>query len=108
MPSPATLVTLDAVKRQLRITSIEQDDELTDLLNDCEDIVVTFIGDRFDEDWTDATVPGAVRAAILKQVTFFWAHRGDADLPETVDESGLAPGVRWLLQANGYRDLTIG
>lgn len=109
MPSPATLVSLEAVKRQLRITTDEQDDELSDLLNDAEDIVATFMGDRFDADWTEQTVPGAVRAAIVKQIAYLWAFRGDADVPEkTIDDSGLAPGVRWLLQSNGYRDLTIG
>lgn len=107
MPSPATLVGLESVKKQLRISSYEQDDEVSDLLNDAEDIVTRFMGDRFDAEWTDQTVPGAVRAAILKQVAYLWAHRGDAALPEP-DESGLAPGVRWLLQANGFRDLTIG
>lgn len=107
MPSPATLLTLAQAKSQLRVTHDESDFEIEEALADAEDIIAAFMGDLFDADWTYLTVPGAVRAAILKQMTYLWTHRGD-DADIKVDESGLAPGVRWLLQASGYRDLTIG
>ena len=105
MPSPATLVTLDQAKAQLRITHSESDVDVQDKLAEAEDIIAAVMGDLFDADWTEVTVPGPVRAAILKQLVFEWTHRGDTT---AADESGLAPGVRFLLQATGYRDLTIG
>jgi hypothetical protein len=108
MPAPATLLTLDEVKKQIRVTHDETDGEIDTILSDAEDIVVTFIGARFDAAWTPDTVPGAVRAAILRQATALWASRGDDEKgAELFDDSGLAKGVRWLLQANGYRDLTV-
>jgi hypothetical protein len=107
MPSPATLVDVEDLQQRLRLTDPAAEEELSDILAEAEDIILTFIGDRFDAEWTDETVPGAVRAAILKQAAFRWKFRGDDEKPPG-DESGLAPGVRWMLQANGYRDLTIG
>lgn len=105
MPSPALLVSLGAVKQQCRVEHNEEDDYLLSLLADAEDIIVRFMGERFDAEWTTVTVPGAVRAAILRQCAYMWRERGDESKG---DPSGVAPGVRWLLQANGYRDLTIG
>ncbi len=32
--------------------------------------------------WTESTVPGEVRAAILLVVAFLWAHRGDGEMPD--------------------------
>jgi hypothetical protein len=107
---PATtwpvLVTLAQAKDQLRITHTDDDQAIRDYLAHAHDIVLTFMGDRVDETWTVANAPGAVRASILKQVAYLWRFRGSSD--EKADESGLAPGVRWLLQSNGYRDLTLG
>lgn len=105
-PSPATLVTFEQAKAQLRINHDESDNEIYEKLADAEFIVLSAMGDRYDEDWTDATVPPAVRAAILKQLAYLWKHRGDGE--EKIHDSGLAPGVRYLLQATGYRDLTLG
>jgi hypothetical protein len=107
MASPATLLSLTQAKAQLRVTHDEEDFYIEEVLADAEDIIASFMGDLFDADWTPQTVPGAVRAAILKQMTYMWSHRGE-DAEPTGEDSGLAPGVRWLLQANGYRDLTIG
>lgn len=32
--------------------------------------------------WTESTVPGEVKAAILLVLTFLWAHRGDGEMPD--------------------------
>ena len=55
--------------------------------------------------WTEATVPAAVHAAILVQLAFMYAHRGDSDASKLVDQDGLAPGVRGLLMR--HRDPVI-
>ena len=55
--------------------------------------------------WTESTVPFAVHAAILAQLSFMFAHRGDSDVSKMVDENGLAPGVAGLLRT--HRDPVI-
>lgn len=106
MPSPATLVALSDAKDQLRIRHDESDPEIQAMLADAEDVVLRIVGDLADDDWDESTVPGPVRAAILRQLTAMWSGRGD-EAQLLIDDTGLAKGVFAILVAGGYRDLTI-
>lgn len=104
MPSPVTLVTLDQAKRQLRIRHSEADIDIEDKLQEAEDIVMRYLNGADDPEWDQDTVPGAVRAAILRQTAHLFRFRGDAQMPD-LDDDGLAPGVKRLLVP--YRTPTI-
>lgn len=106
MPSPALLVGLDQAKRQLRVTHDEDDLDILEKLAEAEDIILVYLKAQADETWTDDTVPGAVKAAILKQTVFLWRFRGDDEGRQDIDDHGLAPGVRALLSF--YRDPALG
>jgi Phage gp6-like head-tail connector protein len=100
MPVVASLVTLAQVKDQLRITHAFADAELQRHLDDAEDIIRRYLKTLPDPAWTADTVPGAVRAAILRQATHLATDRGDRAGEATPD--GLAPFVADLLTL--YRD----
>jgi hypothetical protein len=100
MPLPATLVTLAEAKDQIRVTHSFSDAELQRTLDDAEDMIRQYLKTKNDPAWTAETVPGAIRAAILRQVTHLVADRGDRD--SAPNDAGLAPHVEQSL--NLYRD----
>lgn len=106
MPSPATLVSLERAKKQIRVTHTEEDDDILDRIDEAEDIILRYLNGADDPTWDESTVPGAVKAAILRQFTHLWRHRGDGEKPMPVEEHGLAPGVAGILA--GYRTPTLG
>jgi hypothetical protein len=93
------LVTLDQAKAQIRVTSTDEDGDIEMKLADAEAIVLDYLKDRADDTWTDETVPGPVRAAILRQFAALYQFRGDHpdDQGVTADNDGLAAGVKGLL-----------
>ena len=101
MPIPATLATLAQLKDQVKVTDTATDAELQRTLDDAEDTIRRYLKTRDDPTWTADTVPGAVRAAVLRQATHLWADRGDRDR-ESTSPDGLAPYVADLLTL--YRD----
>lgn len=98
MPSPASLVSLDQAKRQLRITHEHEDEDIQDKLWEAEDIVLRYLNGG-DAAWDEESLPGAVKAAILRQTMHLFRHRGDGLEPVNVDSHGLAPGVAFMLVA---------
>jgi hypothetical protein len=82
------LVTLDEAKRRLRILSDEEDDDITALIAEAQEIVVGYIAQRRSdtdsptwaatiESWDEDTVPRDVKAAILRQTAELYRFRGD-------------------------------
>lgn len=74
------LITLTQAKHQLHMQEDENDRDSQILLKmqEASDIVVGYLKNP-DHGWTDRTVPGRVRAAILLVFTHLWHHRGDDD-----------------------------
>lgn len=107
----ATFVTLDQLKRRLRITSVDEDVDLQELLDQAEAQVlnwcsVTPPSRAIVEAWTPATVPRVVVAAILVQTGELDRYRGDDDGPPRAPEGeSMGVTVRELLRA--YHDLAI-
>lgn len=76
----AVLITLAQAKAQLRMLDGEddRDSEIVLKMEEASDIIVGYLKNA-DHGWTDRTVPGHVRAAILLVFTNLWHHRGDDD-----------------------------
>ena len=80
----ATLITLDQAKRQLKETGTLRDAEITDKMAQAEDAILLYVKplrtdeQRDDWPWTIATVPPAVQAAILLELSNLDRNRGDA------------------------------
>lgn len=72
------LVSLEAVKRRLRIFHEDDDDDLNDMIAQAQDVILNYIN-KADESWTEATAPPLIQAAILFQVGLMWANRGDQE-----------------------------
>lgn len=72
------LVTLDAVKRRLRIFHDDDDSDLEDMIAQATDVILNYIS-RPDLDWTTEPAPPLIQAAILFQVGLLWANRGDQE-----------------------------
>jgi hypothetical protein len=79
------IVSLADARRHLRITVPDFDAEITDTLEQANAIVLVYIQDQADEDWTADTDPAAdvayavCKSAILEVLANIWRHRGDAD-----------------------------
>ncbi len=86
------LVTLDEARMQLEDTSDTQVGKIVMMMEQATGIILDYIDDP-DVSWTTLTVPPAVHAAILWQLTWMYQHRGDE-----IDTHGIAPGVRTLLE----------
>ena len=104
-------VTLDQVKRRLRITAGD-DLDLQDLADEAEAQVVgwcstTARAKAIADAWTPATVPKVVIAAILLQTGERDRFRGDdADAPSRQDGEELSVSVRELLRP--FHDPGVG
>lgn len=72
------LVTLEAVKRRQRIFHDDDDPDLETMIEQASDIILNYIN-KSDPAWNDQTAPPLIQAAVLLQVGFMWANRGDAD-----------------------------
>lgn len=94
MASPATLVSLEAAKQQLRVTHSEEDMLIEDLLSQAEDVVLDYHDDLVDDTWTEATIPGWLKADILRTLTYLWSRRGE-DITE-LDHEKLRAQARFL------------
>jgi hypothetical protein len=111
-PAPPSLITLDALKDHLRITSTADDADLQRKLDQAEAQVfgwcsTTPRAQAVVDTWTETTVPPVVVAAILIQAGELYRFRGDdPDAPPRPSAEGdLAVGVRELLRA--YHDAGI-
>lgn len=82
------LVTLAEAKQRLRITSSDEDADLSALLVEAQAIVLRYISQRRSDDgspswadtveaWDEETVPADIRAAILRQTAELHRFRGD-------------------------------
>ena len=108
----AKFVTLDQVKRRLRITAGD-DVDLQDLADQAEAQVLTWCSSTARAEgvvigWTPETVPRAVVAAILLQTAELNRFRGDdLEAPPRPDGDGdLGVLVRELLRP--YHDPVVG
>ncbi len=72
------LVSLEAVKRRLRIFHDDDDDDLNDMIAQAQDIIINYIN-KADENWTPQNAPPLIQAAILYQVGLLWTNRGDQE-----------------------------
>ena len=99
----ATFVTLDQVKRRLRITSTADDEDLQDLADQAEAHVLEWCSMDADSaaiaaGWDETTVPKVVVAAVLVQTGELYRFRGD-DTDAPPRDGSLAVLVRELLRA---------
>lgn len=81
----AALITLDTAKAHLGVTTTDDDALITDKAAQASAIVVDYLtarGTIDGIDWTEATVPGPVKAAILVMLTHLYEHRGDDMIPD--------------------------
>jgi hypothetical protein len=87
------LITLTQAKDQLRASGFSDDDSLILLMaEEASDIVVDYIK-RPDHGWTDRTVPGHVRAAVLLVLGNLYGQRGD----NATDTNPISDAVASLL-----------
>lgn len=102
----ADLISLDAVKRQLRLTDSEiseRGEEWQSLMDQATAIVLarcntTAYWRTQTAAWVDEdSTPAVVKTAILKQVAYLNQYRGD-EAKTTQEDDGLAPGVASLLR----------
>lgn len=112
---PRDLVTLAQVKRVVGVTHAEDDFLLHLYLDQATETVLNYLARTDDDDWTaitdawtEETVPGDVKASILKLSAKFYRFRGDAAAgEEPMPRDGFFPDdVRWLLAR--YRDPVLG
>jgi hypothetical protein len=107
----STFVTLDQVKRRLRVTAGD-DVDLQDLADQAEAQVIAWCSKTprslaIVDTWTPENVPKVVVAAILMQTAELDRFRGDdPDGPPRQDGEELAVIVRELLRA--YHDPVVG
>lgn len=75
------LIALDEAKEWIFATQPEDEPLIQQLITLATGVVLEYVGPdpvtQAARTWTTATVPDAVRAAILTQVAELWAHRGD-------------------------------
>ena len=108
------LVTIDEVKDHLRITTNEEDPDLSLKLKAAEALVLAYVQKRDDGSyattvaaWTAETAPWPIKHAILVQCAELHRLRGDDEpnLGESNDGSDLTPLVKRLLRP--YKDLML-
>jgi hypothetical protein len=108
----AIFVTLDQVKRRLRITSTADDEDLQAMADQAEAAILDYIGrSEFWRTaaaaWTVDTVPPVVVAGILLQAGELYRFRGDdlEGVPRPSGEGDLSVMIRELLRA--YHDPVV-
>lgn len=82
------LITLAQAKAQLQMLPSEddRDSEIILKMEEASDIVVGYLKNS-EHGWTDRTVPGRVRAAILLVFSNLWAHRGDDEYADPISDA---------------------
>lgn len=99
------LVTLDQAKRQVKLPLDDtyQDDEMLPLLTVAHAIIADYLESTDTtwlavmDAWTEDTLPGYIRIAILLQFAELWRYRGD-EAEQPVREPGhLSPMIRAFL-----------
>lgn len=92
------LLTLEEARDQLNTPHETSDMHINRLIEQASDVVLNYVGDDPVTDtartWTDVTVPGTVKAAVLLVLGKLWAHRGDEP---SEPEGFLSPDVIRLL-----------
>lgn len=90
-----SLVTLEAAKAHLRLDDADQDQEVATRIGDASDIIIDYLK-RPEHGWTEASVPGQVRAAVLLVLGALWVNR-DA-VGDAADMDPISPAVVSLLR----------
>jgi hypothetical protein len=89
---------LEQAKAQIKVTSTADDADIALKLADAEAIILDYLKSQADASWTEETVPGPVRAAILRQFADLYRFRGDHPSDARTNGEDLAPGVTMLLR----------
>ena len=105
----AALITLAQAKAQLRVTYTDEDTVITEYLEQASQLVLDFIKATYDEDdvatrppdWTLATVPRPIQAAVLMVTAHLWRFRGD-EAAGTATDGPIQERVQMMLSM--YRD----
>ena len=92
------LVDLDRLKRHLRVSHDDEDEEIQDKLTEAEALVLRYVTDVGSPAWDEDSIPDAVKAAILEVATNLWRNRGDDGTPV----GPITPRVEIMLAT--YRD----
>jgi hypothetical protein len=107
------LITLDQAKAHLRVTYTDEDPLITEYLEQASQLVLDFIKATYvtnedgtwtetrPPDWTLATVPRPIQAAVLMVTAHLWRFRGD-EAAGTATDGPLQDRVRQMLSM--YRD----
>ena len=69
------LVTLADAKLHLHVTDPARDAEVTMLLAQATDTIVSYLKESVDETWTEETAPARVQRAVLLMLGLFWEDR---------------------------------
>lgn len=72
----APLVSLADAKQHLHLTDTSHDADVTDKRDAAQEFVITKLFTAADATWTEATVPRAVRSAILLMLDALYERRG--------------------------------
>jgi hypothetical protein len=78
------LVDLSHAKRHLAITSDSGDTLIVSKALEASDIILDYLDEDGDLEWTSDTVPPLVRSAVLLMLTHLWEHRGDEMEPDAM------------------------
>lgn len=90
------LVTLDEVKKQLRVTWDDEDSYLNLLALASESAIINYL--KYTPTWTTSTVPSDVKLAILVLITTYYeAYRDGGDFTDQIALGYPPAPVSWLL-----------
>jgi Phage gp6-like head-tail connector protein len=77
----APLVDMADAKAHLRIRDADHDAEIALKLAHATDVILDYLKSGADPEWTAATVPKPVQAAVLIMLTHLYEHRGEDMTP---------------------------
>ena len=101
--APASLVSLAEAKDHLRLTDSVHDTDVTQKLGAAQETIIAVLSYGADPAWTSATVPKAVRSAILILTAALYELRGGEDSQDNMRKSWAA--IDSLIAV--YRDPTL-
>lgn len=109
-----SLITIDQAKHHLRLTfevgspPDELEADVREKMAAAEDIILRYVNvnvpDGSPAGWDEGTVPAAVRAAILLQLSELYRFRGDDAAGPQRATGDLAPAIANLLRISGFHD----